>query len=231
MRERAVDALSKIGSPKALPKLEAMLGQNPKPTPSFIRAISKIGDTKHIANIVPMLKRSEREIQIEAIKALVKHSPTKRMRRQRSRRAAKRSSSRRRHDHQYVADGALKDLDARFSAHLCWKKMFAPRRLPKTRARCCSHDDDLDKAAQRGEEASKVAGPRPGHEEAAVCRLGRHRDIPAAAEARLLDISTLNPGDVLDGRYKYIEKIGKGAFGTVLLMEDEVVDERLFSSS
>ena len=33
-----------------------------------------------------------------------------------------------------------------------------------------------------------------------------------------LDISKLNPGDVIDGRYKYIEKIGKGAFGTVLLM-------------
>ena len=32
---------------------------------------------------------------------------------------------------------------------------------------------------------------------------------------------------MLEGRYKYVEKIGKGAFGTVLLMEDTVVDERL----
>ena len=32
---------------------------------------------------------------------------------------------------------------------------------------------------------------------------------------------------MIEGRYKYIEKIGKGAFGTVLLMEDTVVDERL----
>jgi serine/threonine-protein kinase len=43
----------------------------------------------------------------------------------------------------------------------------------------------------------------------------------------VLDISNLEPGDVIDGRYKYIEKIGKGAFGTVLLMQDQVVDERL----
>ena len=42
-----------------------------------------------------------------------------------------------------------------------------------------------------------------------------------------LDISTLQPGDVIEGRYRYIQKIGKGAFGTVLLMEDTVVDERL----
>jgi serine/threonine protein kinase len=37
----------------------------------------------------------------------------------------------------------------------------------------------------------------------------------------------LKPGDVIEGRYKFIEKIGKGAFGTVLLMEDTVVEERL----
>ncbi len=46
-------------------------------------------------------------------------------------------------------------------------------------------------------------------------------------EQARLDISTLKPGDVLEGRYKYVQKIGKGAFGTVLLMEDTVVDERL----
>ena len=32
---------------------------------------------------------------------------------------------------------------------------------------------------------------------------------------------------MLEGRYKYLQKIGKGAFGTVLLMEDKVVDEQL----
>jgi serine/threonine-protein kinase len=47
------------------------------------------------------------------------------------------------------------------------------------------------------------------------------------AKIERLDIATLKPGDVIEGRYKYIEKIGKGAFGTVLLMEDTVVEERL----
>ena len=48
----------------------------------------------------------------------------------------------------------------------------------------------------------------------------------AEAAARL-DIGSLKPGDVIEGRYKYIDRIGRGAFGTVLLMEDTVVDERL----
>jgi eukaryotic-like serine/threonine-protein kinase len=47
------------------------------------------------------------------------------------------------------------------------------------------------------------------------------------ATAAKLDIATLKTGDVIEGRYKFIEKIGKGAFGTVLLMEDTVVEERL----
>ena len=46
-------------------------------------------------------------------------------------------------------------------------------------------------------------------------------------QANKLDIATLKTGDIIEGRYKFIEKIGKGAFGTVLLMEDTVVEERL----
>ena len=48
-----------------------------------------------------------------------------------------------------------------------------------------------------------------------------------AEQAAKLDINALKSGDIIDGRYKYIDRIGRGAFGTVLLMEDTVVDERL----
>jgi serine/threonine-protein kinase len=51
--------------------------------------------------------------------------------------------------------------------------------------------------------------------------------IRQSREQARLDISSLKVGDVLEGRYKYVKKIGKGAFGTVLLMEDTVVDEQL----
>ena len=48
------------------------------------------------------------------------------------------------------------------------------------------------------------------------------------AEApQMLDITTLQPGDIIEGRYKFVKKIGKGAFGTVLLVSDEVVEENL----
>ena len=70
VRERAVDALSKIGGPKALPKIESMLGADPKTDTVVVRAIGKLGSHKHISRLMPLLQRPEREIQIEAIKAL-----------------------------------------------------------------------------------------------------------------------------------------------------------------
>ncbi len=78
-------------------------------------------------------------------------------------------------------------------------------------------------------EADQIADrmAEPAHtlliEEAAV------DEIVAAAQpaGAHLDITTLKAGDIIEGRYKYIDKIGKGAFGTVVLVEDIVVDERL----
>jgi serine/threonine-protein kinase len=43
----------------------------------------------------------------------------------------------------------------------------------------------------------------------------------------VLDITALSPGALIEGRYEFIKKIGKGAFGTVLLVNDRVVDENL----
>jgi eukaryotic-like serine/threonine-protein kinase len=72
----------------------------------------------------------------------------------------------------------------------------------------------------------------PGDEGAAAASLADTKDLrellkAAAQQTETLDITKLEPGDVIEGRYKYIRKIGKGAFGTVLLVEDQVVDERL----
>ncbi|MCJ7591781.1 MAG: serine/threonine protein kinase, partial [Woeseiaceae bacterium] len=83
-------------------------------------------------------------------------------------------------------------------------------------------NEDLEKLLKQAKEASAVAqADSDGDIVPAVAR------PVAPTAAAVLDIANLNPGDIVDGRYKYIEKIGKGAFGTVLLMHDEVVDEQL----
>jgi HEAT repeat protein len=212
VRERAVDALSKIGNPKALPKLLDMLGNNPKTDTVVIRALGKIGSQKHISKIVPMLNSPEREVQVEAIKAISSladetHAETVRGVLLKIKQT----------DEPTIinsADKALKHLDARFSATVLAENERAKKIGEHTKTLLLDNDD-ISKLI-----SAQAKTPDPTVKEEAVA------EVPAAS-SMALDISKLNPGDVIDGRYKYIEKIGKGAFGTVLLMQDEVVDEQL----
>ena len=220
VRERAVDALCKIGSPKALPKLESMLGKNPKTDTVVVRALGKLGNHKHISMIVPLLQRPEREIQVEAIKALSQladesHAETIRNLLRKIQQSEESMIIN-------AADTALKSLDDRYSETVVEENIRAEKIAGNTKTLLVDNQD-LEKLLQQAKEASAVA-----HAD------GDGEIVPAAdpapvapTVAPVLDISKLTPGDVIDGRYKYIEKIGKGAFGTVLLMEDEVVDEQL----
>jgi serine/threonine-protein kinase len=216
VRERAVDALTKIGNPKALPRFEKMLGQDPRTDTVLIRAIAKLGNHTHIAKILPMLNSSERELQVEAIRAIAqlaneRHAETVRGVLNKIKRS----------DEDTIvncAEKALKELDARFSATVLAENARARKIGEHTRTMLLD-DEELNKwleSQARKKEATAEASLDDEID-----------DGGSAAVATILDISTLNPGDVIEDRYRYIKKIGKGAFGTVLLMEDEVVDEQL----
>ncbi|HUD96439.1 MAG TPA: HEAT repeat domain-containing protein, partial [Woeseiaceae bacterium] len=195
VRERAVDALCQIGSIKAVPKLVSILGKNPKTDTVVIRALGKLGNHEIIDKLVPLLKRPEKDIQIEAIKAISHLADEKRADTIRNVFQKFKQSE----DPTIVnsADKAIKELDAKFSATVLEENVRAEKMAEHTRT-LLIENEDLDEllSAQEGQQQA-------------------------------LDISKLQPGEVIDGRYKYLEKIGKGAFGTVLLMQDQVVDEKL----
>jgi len=71
-------------------------------------------------------------------------------------------------------------------------------------------------------ESGQGAEPTPGE-----AKDWRELLKAASQQVQTLDITKLEAGDVIDGRYKFVRQIGKGAFGTVLLVEDQVVDEQL----
>ena len=219
VRERAIDALSKIGSTKALPKFETMLGQNPKTDTVLVRAIGQLGSDKHIGMILPMLKRPERELQLEAIKSISHLSNESQAETVRNLLKKIKQSE----DVTIInaADKALNDLDNRFSATVMEENIRAEKIAENTKTMLVDNED-LEKLLQQAKEESAVA-QADGDGEIVPADTA----TPAALAPAVLDISKLTPGDVIDGRYRYIEKIGKGAFGTVLLMEDEVVDEQL----
>jgi eukaryotic-like serine/threonine-protein kinase len=195
--ERAVDALAEIGSSKALPRFIDMLQGEAKSLPTVIRAIGKIGDQKSVESLLPLLARPENEIKVEAIAALAKLADERRADTIRVRLQAVSTS----------ADGTLSQAVARAIQEL--DNRFSTQQIA------------ANKRAEKLQEPAKTLLV----DNAALANVVKENE-EIAASARL-DIATLKPGDILEGRYKFIEKIGKGAFGTVLLMEDTVVEERL----
>jgi serine/threonine-protein kinase len=215
VRERAVDALAQIGNKKAIPKLISMLGSNAKTDTIVVRALGKLGDADIISKIVPMLQRPERDLQVEAIRAISHLADEKRAETVRNvLRKIKQSS-----DNTIInsADKAIKEIDARFSATVLAENVRAEKMAEPTKTLLLD-DKDLERLLET--QAKALA-------EAAEDTQAPAAAIAPKAESKILDISKLTPGDVIEGRYKYIEKIGKGAFGTVLLMQDQIVDEQL----
>ena len=210
--ERAVDALAEIGSKKAVPRLTEMLQTgNSKAIPIVVRALGKLGDAKLVDTLLPFASRPEREVRIEAIQALSKivddrHADQLRQELQTHLASPDQTIAR-------IAHAALAELDTRVSGSLPSPVVTGPTATM------------VPTAAVR-----PPLPPTPPAEQAktllisdaAVGQAVKHADTTAR-----LDIGTLKPGDIIEGRYKYIDRIGRGAFGTVLLMEDTVVDERL----
>jgi len=216
--ERAVDALAEIGSKRAMPRLTEMLSAgNAKGLPIVIRAIGRIGDSKLIDQLLPLLGRPEREVRIEAIQALAKltdetHAAEVRAQLQSQIASPDQTIAR-------MAATAMAELDNRATAGLAAGSFPAAGAVPPTITGAA--------AAASGTLAGKAGQPAAGTRtllisDGALAQAARQSDAPGR-----LDITTLKTGDIIEGRYKYIDRIGRGAFGTVLLMEDTVVDERL----
>jgi len=216
--ERAVDALAEIGSKRAVPRLaEMLLEGNPKSLPIVVRALGKVGDAKLVDSILPLLGRPEREIRVEAIQALAKLADDKHADQVRAQLQAQLNSP----DQTIarLASSAISELGNRTNGSLTPlpTATVAPAAAAATAAVAASAAATRSAAPQASAQTRTLL-----ISDGALAQAARQAEGPGK-----LDISTLKPGDIIEGRYKYIDRIGRGAFGTVMLMEDTVVDERL----
>jgi serine/threonine-protein kinase len=222
--ERAVDALAEIGSKRAIPRLVEMLGAQTqaRSLPTVVRALGKLGDTKIIEPLFQVLQRPEKEVKIEAIQALAKLADERRAEAVRNQIQAASIAS----GDQTIGNVALKAVEDIDKRHATGASTLAP-----SMASASGPGATARASAEPRRAAAAPSPPPPTPAEAAKTLLMDNAEVAAIVKqheaAQKLDIATLKPGDILEGRYKFIEKIGRGAFGTVLLMEDTVVDERL----
>jgi HEAT repeat protein/tRNA A-37 threonylcarbamoyl transferase component Bud32 len=198
--ERAVDALGSMGNKKAVPRLLEMLKSNPKSVPTVVRALGKIGDSAATEGVLQSLDFNETDIRVEGMSALARLADDRSLDAVRAKILPFTTLS----DQTLAgaANRALTELDSRFGSS---SVMSAPGTLTPAAA-----------AARADQQRTMLI------ESADVSAI-----MKQAETQQRLEVAQLKPGDVIEGRYKFIERIGRGAFGTVLLMEDTVVDERL----
>jgi eukaryotic-like serine/threonine-protein kinase len=210
--ERAVDALAEIGSKRAVPRLMEMLKApaNDKATPIVVRALGKLGDAQLVDTLLPLIARPEREIRIEAIQALSRVADESRAAQVRTELQAQAASPDQTISR--MASAAVTELNNRIAGIATLGSAAAPPIPPAAVAATGARAPQTPTEAARTLLISDQAAQQAQKQAEAAARL---------------DIQVLKPGDIIEGRYKFIDRIGRGAFGTVLLMEDTVVDERL----
>jgi eukaryotic-like serine/threonine-protein kinase len=227
--ERAADALAEIGDSKALPALLEMVAKNDRSLPVALVAASKLGDHKILDRILPYLQRTEKEVRIAAITAVAQL-------------AGEQQAEAVRPYIQQAAQGAeetvlraitraLQKLDGKLSPS--GRYVGTSTVAGATSVASSTTPPPLPAAGATRSAAVRPAAPAPSPAATSTARTllvegpEDATPTPPAPEAPSFDLSALQAGDLIEGRYKFIQKIGKGAFGTVVLVEDTVVEERL----
>jgi serine/threonine-protein kinase len=175
----------------------------------IVRAVGKLGDHRLVEALLPMLNRPEKELRVEAMQALARLADERRAEHVRLQLQAQAQNP----DATIAsaAGAALNELALRLDGATTGRNLVSGTQvMPGT-------------AMGSGPRSVEPSRSVPMDEAELKPML---RQVEQATPAKL-DISNLKPGEIIEGRYKYIERIGKGAFGTVLLMEDTVVDDRL----
>jgi eukaryotic-like serine/threonine-protein kinase len=230
--ERAADALSEIGDAKALPALLEMVGRNNRSLPIALAAVGKLGTFKVLDKILPFLQRPEKEVRIAAIGAVAQlageqQGEAVRPYIQQASVGAEETVLR-------AVTKALQKLDGRTSPS---GKFTATSNLGSTATGGTPTTSTLAGTGRAGRTMVTPPPPPPPPQSTGATSTARTLLVdgpeseqpaaPPAPEAPSFDLNALNSGDMIEGRYKFIQKIGKGAFGTVVLVEDTVVEERL----
>ena len=202
--ERAVDALAAIGSARALPRLLEMLQHSEvRSLPVVVHALAKLGDARCIDALLPLLNHADRQVRLDTITSVTRLADEQRVEAVRVQLQAMAI-----HVDPATADAAvagLHSLEARFASGTARMAV-----LGSATATFKLRPAESQRPSGNADNATQL----------------RARVLEQAGQGRL-DLGLLRPGDLIEGRYKYLKRIGKGAFGTVVLVEDTVVDDQL----
>lgn len=214
VKERAVDALGALGDTRAVPALLRVVQEdNPQASSVAIRALGALGDQRAIAPVIKQLSHTNRSVRHEALRALSiltdeTHAPTVAQ-------AIAAMPADTDVNTTQLTQNVIMTLGGKFGITLHPDTERIPEfQTPYITARSLMTDSPSPASPAQVESPSlRLPSPTPflaGHDSGAV-----------------IDVGTLPPGTVLAGRYRVVRTVGRGGFGTVLLVEDQAVREEI----
>ena len=205
VRERAVDALSEIGDERAVPHLIEMLEENPEAGQVVIRALQNLGDKRAINPLLQQLENSDDNVRKEALRAL--QTLTDEENAGRVQEAATRLMEVGRDEVCGVASETVQTLISRYGDRT-------------TRIIDTAGSRDIDDG--NDEPTQIAAAPKD------LPPSGPQTSSPNVVDGNqgIIDPATLVPNSILNDRYHVVRKIGEGAFGTAVLVDDLMVNDQ-----
>ena len=209
VRERAIDALAQLGDARAVPVLLPLLSQDAEVARVAIRALATIGDPSAIYPLISLLQSSDRGVIKEALQAL---------------------SALTQEGQAADVQQSIAEVKQRGDASV---SDLAKATLKALVQRLGDRVGTLTSVASSGVSQSQIV---QSVDEASLAHFaamgGAPQEVPSVMggtdpNASLLDMTALEPGMMLKHRYRVLRHVGKGAFGSAVLVEDTAVRENI----
>jgi eukaryotic-like serine/threonine-protein kinase len=207
VRERAIDALAQLGDTRAVPVLLPLLSQDTEAARVAIRALATIGDPSAIYPLIGMLQSSDRGVVKEALQAL---------------------SALTQEGQAADVQQSIAEVKQRGDASV---SDLAKATLKVLVQRLGDRVGTLTSAASFGASQSQIMQSVDEANLAAMGAAAPQEVLSVMAgtdpNASQLDMTALEPGMMLKHRYRVLRHVGKGAFGSAVLVEDTAVRENI----
>ena len=219
VRERAADALANMDDKRAVDPLLKLLDHKSESTLVAIKALTQLKDTRAIKPLISKLQNCDDSVKHDILHALAELTDK---------------------NHSVDVEDAITQVMQSPNQKI---QSAAANAIQKMQANMGAQSSSLeiDKSIQNSlGSLNKDSNAIPNTEniDLAATVTNINPSIPSIPSnpssnsssnpmRSVIDANELLPGQMLDERYKIIRKIGKGAFGVVVLVEDQMVSENI----